>query len=163
MVYWRDVVEVVGGRANRSCSYVRLSTVRQAEHETSLADQISAIERHCASRGIDLVDIYRERGASATDDSRPVFRSMIEAATGADHPYDLVVVHSFSRFFRDQFEFERYRRPPQKAKVEVLSITQDVGEGHMADLVRSILNKFVPPVKWQACEAGDDGQCHGGI
>src|SRR3546814_226449 len=86
---------------------------------------------------------------------------MIEAATGADHPYDLVVVHSFSRFFRDQFEFERYRRQLQKAKVEVLSITQDVGEGHMADLVRSILNKFDEPGEWQACEAVDGRQCQG--
>src|SRR3546814_20309479 len=108
-----DVVEVVVGLAKRACAYVRVSTVRQAEHETSLADQIASIERHCASRGIDLVEIYRARGASATDDSRPVFRSMIEAATGADHPYDLVVVHSFRRFFRDQFEFERSRRPLQ--------------------------------------------------
>ena len=128
--------------AKRACAYVRVSTTRQAEHETSLADQIASIERHCASRAIELVEIYREPGASATDDNRPMFRAMIEAATGAERPYDMVIVHSFSRFFRDQFEFERYRRQLQKAKVELISITQDVGEGHMADLVRSILNKF---------------------
>lgn len=128
--------------AQRACAYVRVSTTRQAEHETSLADQIASIERYCASRGIDLAEIYREAGASATDDNRPVFRAMIEAATSADRPFDVIIVHSFSRFFRDQFEFERYRRQLQKSKVELISITQDVGEGHMADLIRSILNKF---------------------
>ena len=39
-------------------------------------------------------------------------------------------------------EFERYRRKLAKAKVQLVSITQDVGEGATGDLVRSILSKF---------------------
>jgi site-specific DNA recombinase len=128
--------------APRAAAYVRVSTSRQAERETSLADQIAAITAYCDARGILLVDVYREPGASATDDNRPQFQSMVEAATARDRPYDLVIVHSFSRFFRDQFEFERYRRKLAKAKVELVSITQDVGEGPTGDLVRSILSKF---------------------
>lgn len=126
----------------RAAAYVRVSTSRQAEHETSLADQLAAITTYCESRGIELGDVYREPGASATDDNRPQFQSMIETATGRERPYDLVIVHSFSRFFRDQFEFERYRRKLSKAKVNLISITQDVGEGATGDLVRSILSKF---------------------
>ncbi len=128
--------------APRASAYVRVSTSRQAEHETSLIDQIAAITAYCEARGMLLVDVYREPGASATDDNRPQFQSMIEAATARERPYDLVIVHSFSRFFRDQFEFERYRRKLAKAKVELVSITQDVGEGATGDLVRSILSKF---------------------
>ena len=128
--------------APRASAYVRVSTSRQAEHETSLVDQVAAITKYCETRGILLVDVYREPGASATDDNRPQFQSMIETATGRERPYDLVIVHSFSRFFRDQFEFERYRRKLAKAKVDLVSITQDVGEGATGDLVRSILSKF---------------------
>ena len=128
--------------APRASAYVRVSTSRQAEHETSLTDQIAAITAYCEARGILLVDVYREPGASATDDNRPQFQSMVETATARERPYDLVIVHSFSRFFRDQFEFERYRRKLAKAKVELVSITQDVGEGATGDLVRSILSKF---------------------
>jgi site-specific DNA recombinase len=128
--------------APRAAAYVRVSTSRQAEHETSLVDQAAAITSYCGSRGILLADVYREPGASATDDNRPQFQSMIETATSRERPYDLVIVHSFSRFFRDQFEFERYRRRLAKAKVELVSITQDVGEGATGDLVRSILSKF---------------------
>lgn len=128
--------------APRASAYVRVSTSRQAEHETSLSDQIAAITGYCEARGILLVDVYREPGASATDDNRPQFQSMVETATSRERPYDLVIVHSFSRFFRDQFEFERYRRKLAKAKVELVSITQDVGEGATGDLVRSILSKF---------------------
>jgi site-specific DNA recombinase len=128
--------------AQRAAAYVRVSTSRQAEHETSLADQIAAVTAYCAARGIELADVYREPGASATDDNRPQFQYMIETAIGRERPYDLVIVHSFSRFFRNQFEFERYRRKLSKAKVGLISITQDVGEGPTGDLVRSILSKF---------------------
>ena len=64
-----------------------------------------------------LAEVFREPGASATDDNRPQFQAMVEAATARERPYDLIIVHSFSRFFRDQFEFERYRRKLAKAKV----------------------------------------------
>ncbi|GAA4020967.1 recombinase family protein [Sphingomonas swuensis] len=137
-----ELPAVLARPALRAVAYVRVSTSRQAEHETSLTDQVGAITRFCEGRGIDLAEIYREPGASATDDHRPQFRAMIEAATARERPYDLVIVHSFSRFFRDQFEFERYRRKLAKAKVELVSITQDVGEGATGDLVRSILSKF---------------------
>ena len=128
--------------AQKAAAYVRVSTNRQAEHETSLTDQVAAISAYCEARNIELVEVFREPGASATDDNRPQFQAMIEAATARERPYDAVIVHSFSRFFRDQFEFERYRRKLAKAKVELISITQDVGEGATGDLVRSILSKF---------------------
>ena len=132
----------VRSHAQRAAAYVRVSTNRQAEHETSLADQVAAITAYCEARNIELAEVFREPGASATDDNRPQFQAMIEAATARERPYDLIIVHSFSRFFRDQFEFERYRRKLAKAKVELISITQDVGEGATGDLVRSILSKF---------------------
>ena len=127
---------------HRAAAYVRVSTNRQAEHETSLTDQVAAITSYCDARNIELAEVFREPGASATDDNRPQFQAMIEAATGRERPFDLIIVHSFSRFFRDQFEFERYRRKLAKATVNLVSITQDVGEGATGDLVRSILSKF---------------------
>ena len=132
----------VPANIQRAAAYVRVSTNRQAEHETSLADQVAAISIYCEARGISLEEVFREPGASATDDNRPQFQAMIEKATARERPFDLIVVHSFSRFFRDQFEFERYRRKLAKAKVNLVSITQDVGEGATGDLVRSILSKF---------------------
>jgi DNA invertase Pin-like site-specific DNA recombinase len=44
-----------------------------------------------------------EPGASATDDRRPEFQRMIDAATVKPPAFDVILVHSFSRFFRDQF------------------------------------------------------------
>ena len=46
--------------ASRAAAYVRVSTSRQAEHETSLVDQVAAITGYCDARGILLVDVYHE-------------------------------------------------------------------------------------------------------
>ena len=39
-----------------------------------------------------------------TNDRRLEFQRMIEAGISKPAPFDVVVVHSFSRFFRDHFE-----------------------------------------------------------
>ena len=66
----------------RAAAYVRVSTNRQAEHETSLADQVAAITAYCEARSIELTEVFREPGASATDDNRPQFQALIETALG---------------------------------------------------------------------------------
>ena len=67
---------------------------------------------------------------------------MIDAATSAVHPFDIVLVRSMSRFFRDQFHSEMYIRKLRKAGVDVLSITQDFGDGSAGDLIRQIVGRF---------------------
>jgi site-specific DNA recombinase len=62
------------------------------------------------SRGWEIVADYVEPGLSATDDRRPEFQRMIDAATTKPPAFDVILVHSFSRFFRDQFQLEFYVR-----------------------------------------------------
>ncbi len=94
----------------RAALYLRVSTARQAEHDVSIPDQKRQGEAYCVSRGYQLVETYVEPGASATNDRRPEFQRMIEAGTSKPAPFDVVIVHSFSRFFRDHFELEFYVR-----------------------------------------------------
>lgn len=79
----------------------RVSTTRQAEGELSLPEQRDAIARRCATRSWKLVDDDVDAGASGTEEDRPAFQRMIERALDDDHPFELIVVHSLSRFFRD--------------------------------------------------------------
>lgn len=62
----------------------------------------------CKTSGYTVIMEYVEPGASATDDKRSVFQQMITEATLKPSPYDVVVVHSLSRFFRDSLEFGLY-------------------------------------------------------
>lgn len=128
--------------AQRAALYLRVSTARQAEHDISIPDQRKQGEAYCASRGYELVDTFVEAGATATNDRRPEFQRMIEAGTTKPAPFDVVVVHSFSRFFRDHFELEFYVRKLAKNGVKLVSITQEMGDDPMHVMMRQIMALF---------------------
>ncbi len=128
--------------AQRAALYLRVSTARQAEHDVSIPDQKRQGEAYCEARGLQLVETFVEPGASATNDRRPEFQRMIEAGTSKPAPFDVVVVHSFSRFFRDHFELEFYIRKLAKNGVKLVSITQEMGDDPMHVMMRQIMALF---------------------
>ncbi len=128
--------------ALRAALYLRVSTARQAEHDVSIPDQKRQGEAYCQQRGYQLVETFVEPGASATNDKRPEFQRMIEAGTSKPAAFDIVVVHSFSRFFRDHFELEFYVRKLAKNGVKLVSITQEMGDDPMHVMMRQIMALF---------------------
>jgi DNA invertase Pin-like site-specific DNA recombinase len=84
---------------------------------------------------------FVEAGASAVDDRRPAFQQMIERACDGDYAFGLIVVHSYSRFFREAFEQEFYLRRLAKHGVRVVSITQPVGDE--TEPVQTMMRKVI--------------------
>ncbi|NGO62461.1 recombinase family protein [Rhizobium daejeonense] len=128
--------------AMKAAIYVRVSTTRQAESDLSIPDQVSQCRSYCDRQGWQVVDVFTEPGASALDEDRPAFQEMIFKATRFDHPFDHVVVHSLSRFSRDALHSELYVRQLRKAGVELVSITQDIGQDGSGEFIRKVLNIF---------------------
>jgi site-specific DNA recombinase len=126
----------------RAALYLRVSTGRQADSDLSIPDQRRQAKTYCASRGWEIAGDYVEPGLSATDDRRPEFQRMIDAATTKPPAFDVVLVHSFSRFFRDQFQLEFYVRRLTKAGVRLISITQELGDDPMSNMIRQIMALF---------------------
>ncbi|MCU0732525.1 MAG: recombinase family protein [Hyphomonas sp.] len=126
----------------RAALYLRVSTGRQAESDLSIPDQRRQIEGYCLSRGWEVAETFVEPGNTATDDRRPAFQAMIEAAMAKPPAFTVIVVHSFSRFFRDQFQFEFYVRKLAKNGVKLVSITQDLGDDPMSVMMRQIMTLF---------------------
>jgi site-specific DNA recombinase len=126
----------------RAALYLRVSTGRQAENDLSIPDQRRQAKAYCTSRGWEIVADYVEPGLSATDDRRPEFQRMIDAATTRPPAFDVILVHSFSRFFRDQFQLEFYVRRLAKAGVRLVSITQELGDDPMSNMIRQIMALF---------------------
>ena len=125
--------------------YARVSTTRQAENDLSIPDQLRQLKEYCKARNLAIASEYVEPGASATDDRRPVFQQMIADATQPPAPFDAILVHSRSRFFRDLFQFLHYERLLKKAGVKVLSITQQTGDdaaGEMASKLFSLFDEY---------------------
>jgi site-specific DNA recombinase len=125
----------------RAALYMRVSTGRQAEHDLSIPDQQSQLRAWCASNGHNVVSEFVEAGASAGDDRRAVFQQMIERACDGENAFDVIVVHSYSRFFREAFEQEFYLRKLAKHRVRVVSITQPVGDE--AEPVHAMMRKVI--------------------
>jgi DNA invertase Pin-like site-specific DNA recombinase len=122
--------------------YLRVSTGRQADNDLSIPDQRRQAKGYCTSRGWEIVADYVEPGVSATDDRRPEFQRMIDAATTKPPPFDTIVVHSFSRFLRNQFQLEFYVRRLAKSGVRLVSITQELGDDPMSNMIRQIMALF---------------------
>ena len=125
----------------RAALYMRVSTGRQAEHDLSIPDQRSQLRSWCRAKGHDVVAEFVEAGASAGDDRRPVFQQMIERACDGEQAFDLIMVHSYSRFFREAFEQEFYLRKLAKHGVRVISITQPVGDE--SEPVHAMMRKVI--------------------
>ena len=126
----------------RAAIYVRVSTARQAERDLSIPDQIAQCKAWCDQRDYVVAEMFCEPGASALDEDRPVFQEMIFKAKRSDKPFEVVVVHSLSRFSRDTLHSELYVRELRKAGVELVSITQDVGQDSSGEFIRKMLNVF---------------------
>ena len=119
--------------------YARVSTGRQAAQDLCIPDQIAQCEAYCAKREWQVASTFIDAGASATTDNRPEFQAMIAEACSRPKPFDVVLVHSQSRFARNTLDLLHYTKKLEKAEVQFVSITQDIGTGEQADVLRTIL------------------------
>ena len=67
---------------------------------------------------------------------------MIAEACGTPPPFDTIIVHSLSRFFRDSIEFGLYERRLNKSGVKVVSISQQTSDDPCGEMARSIFSLF---------------------
>ncbi len=122
--------------------YARVSTVKQVEKDLSIPDQLRQMREWSAAQGFAVGQEYIEAGASATDDRRPVFQQMIAEATQDPPPFEAIIVHSLSRFFRDSLEFALYERKLRRAGVRLISITQHTSDDPSGEMARKIFSIF---------------------
>jgi site-specific DNA recombinase len=122
--------------------YARVSTVKQAEKDLSIPDQVRQMQEWCDRNGHVVAKVYVDPGVSATDDRRPEFQQMIADATMKPAPYEAIVVHSLSRFFRDHVEFALYERRLKKVGARVISITQQTSDDASGEMARSLFSLF---------------------
>lgn len=120
--------------------YARVSTVRQADKELSIPDQIRQLKEYCCQNGHSVEGEYRENGASGTDDNRPVFQEMMGDILSKRTKVDAVLVLTTSRFMRDAIKAGVWKRKLKKHGVRVIATTQGLGDldGPTANLIDTI-------------------------
>lgn len=126
---------------SRAALYMRVSTGRQAESDLSIPDQRHQLQAFCKAKGWEITAEFVDAGLSGTDDKRPELQRLLDMAT-AGAPFDVVLVHSFSRFARDHFALEYHVRKLRKHGIRLTSITQDLGDDPMSVMVRQVFALF---------------------
>jgi site-specific DNA recombinase len=139
---FRTASQIEPNAVKRAALYLRVSTGRQAANDVSIPSQRELAQRYCEAQGWEVTKEFVEPGASATDDRRPVFQRMLEEAEGSDRRFDVICVHSFSRFYRNGAEMELTIRKLRKNGVEVVSVTQPTGDDPSQQLMRQIIGLF---------------------
>lgn len=112
-----------GITSEKVVAYARVSTAEQADG-MSLDAQLRAIRGYAEQRDLFIVAEFIERGASATDDSRPEFQRMIEALLSPTNEARAVIVIHTSRFMRDVELARRYKRELRKHGVKCLQYSR---------------------------------------
>jgi site-specific DNA recombinase len=119
----------------RWVSYLRVSTVEQAEKELSLTAQHRSADEFAARHDAIIDHHYVEAGASGTDTHRAVFNELLGDALRPGSTIAVIVVHHTSRFTRDATHARVVKKELRRAGVRVLSVTQELTDDPMGTLM----------------------------
>lgn len=109
--------------------YARYSSSEQAGTST-LESQIRACKEYALKHGHRIAGTWSDKGvAGSRDQARPEFQAMIAEAQKKAHPFDVILVWKYSRFFRDREKSAVYKGLLKRHGVEVISVTEQVDKG----------------------------------
>lgn len=123
----------------RAAIYARVSTGKQAAGELSLPDQRRQCAKFAEAKGYEIAAEFIDAGVSARTDKRPQFQRMINLACAPHRPFDVIFVHSQSRFARNTKDLLVYKERLEANGVSLISITQDLGIGETADVLHTVM------------------------
>ena len=106
--------------------YVRCSSEKQENFDISIPAQLKALREHVNNNSFIIYKEYIEPGESAygDDENREKFHQMI--ANAKEGKFEVVLVHRFNRFYRDQFKSMSYKKILKDHGVKVISITEEL-------------------------------------
>ena len=124
-----------------AAAYIRVSTHMQ--EELSPDAQKRLLGEYAKRNGMILSNefIFMDNGISGKKaEKRPDFMKMISMAKQKPAPFDVILVWKFSRFARNQEESIVYKNLLRnKCKVDVVSITEQTGDGMFGKLIERII------------------------
>ncbi len=133
--------QVAAPPGSRAVIYLRVSTGKQAQKDLSIPDQRKQLKAYCKHNAYNIVHEFKD-AQSGTTDKRPGFQAMVDAILYGGLECELIVVHSYSRFFRDQVVGELHIRSLAKRGVRMISLSQHTDENPEGHLMRRILAIF---------------------
>ena len=124
----------------KAAAYLRVSDERQDEFSPD--SQLKLIREYCLKNTLELPEefIFYDDGISArTTKNRKKFNEMIALAKQKEKPFETILVWKFSRFARNQEESIVYKAMLRKNGVDVISISEPIGDNPFGGLIERII------------------------
>lgn len=123
----------------KAIAYCRVSS-REQVGGTSLTTQEESIRALCLREGVDLVQVFREKGESAKTADRTELIRMLAFCEA--HSVDVVLVWKFDRFARNLEQHFQLRTQLRAAGVQLRSVTEPITEDPVGRLMENVLASF---------------------
>jgi site-specific DNA recombinase len=111
-----------GRRVEKVFGYVRVSTETQAEKGYGKDVQENAIKEYCNTKGLQLIEIFKELGVSGALLERDGLTELLAALS--DNGVKKVIVMNTSRLWREDTAKVLIKRDLQKINAQIVSIEQ---------------------------------------
>lgn len=128
----------------RAIGYLRVSTGLQAEHGLGLEVQRDRVREYALVKGLELIDMVREAASGGVQNGeefswehRPILLDVLARAEAGD--FDVLLVAQLDRLSRDYATLAVLERRLQRYGVEVVSTSEENGDGPIAEYLRGNL------------------------
>lgn len=145
--------------------YVRVSSDEQVLG-TSLASQEEVCLKYCADKKIEVVEVFREEGASAKTANRPELLRALEMCRKRRPKIEAFVVAKVDRFARNTEDHFTVRGMLKRYGVNLHSVTEPIGNSPTERLLETVLAgsaEFDNAIRTQRSMDGMKSQLRRGI
>jgi site-specific DNA recombinase len=145
--------------------YTRVSSEEQVKG-TSLNDQEARCRQYCADQGMEVLEVFREEGASAKTIDRRMLLEAMEYCRHHKGSVDAFVVWKVDRFARNAEDHFAVRKLLLEYGVSLRSVTEPIGQSPAEKLFETMLAGFAEfdnAVRRQRCSNGMQARVQQGI
>ena len=118
--------------------YARVSSERQ-DVDLSVAAQLRALRDFAERNGYVVAREFIDEAESGRTSDRPQFRKMLDEASGADAPFQEILVWKFSRFTRKREHAVAFKSMLRRRGIRVTSITEHADDTPTGKLMEAII------------------------
>ena len=118
--------------------YARVSSERQ-DVDLSVAAQLRALRDYAQKNDYIVAREYVDEAESGRDADRPQFRKMLDEASGAEAPFNEILVWKFSRFTRKREHAVAFKSMLRRRGIRVVSITEHADDTPTGKLMEAII------------------------
>lgn len=138
-----------GGEKLRAVIYTRVSSKDQIEN-FSLSTQEKACRDFCERNGLEVVEVFEERGESAKTANRPELQRMLVTCTNRKNRIGVVVVLNLSRLDRQTHDHVSIKALLKKPGVMLRSVTEQLDDSPVGKFTENVIvaaNQFDNDIK----------------